>query len=167
MGEQPQPTYEHFENELSFAFSKLDFSKWIWMEDESRNIGKTQIPYPIWEKMKSAPILRVSLPKQLRIERLLKDYGNFSKEELKNSILKIQQRLGPQHVKHALEELENGNLAEVADITLTYYDKAYNYNHERRKMENIFFIECNTSDASLNADIVMGFIKTKFEKNHA
>jgi len=166
LGEQPQPTYEHFENKLSFAFSKLDFSKRIWMEDESRNIGRTQIPYAIWEKMKLAPIIRVSIPKTLRIERLVKEYGNYPKEKLKDCVLKIQQRLGPQHVKHALEELEKGNLQKVADISLTYYDKAYNYAHEKRNMKDVFFIDCETSDASLNAKKIMQFVNSKFKKQH-
>jgi tRNA 2-selenouridine synthase len=167
LGEKPQPTYEQFENELSYAFSKVDLSKRIWLEDESRNIGRTQIPPALWEKMKLAPILRINVPKKLRIERLLKDYGSFSKEELKGSILKIQQRLGPQHVKHALEELENGSLYEVADVILTYYDKAYNYNHEKRDMKDVFFVESKTSDASKNASKIMEFVINKNFKNYA
>lgn len=166
LGEKPQPTYEHFENELFAAFSKLDPSKRIWLEDESRHIGKTQIPAALWQKMKEAPIIRVNVPKKFRIERLLKDYGNFSKEELKESILKIQQRLGPQHVKHALEELEKGNLHEVADIALTYYDKAYNYNHEKRGMQGVSFVECISADAKINAEKVLNFVNTKLKQDH-
>lgn len=159
LGEKPQPSYEHFENKLWAAFSKLDLSKRIWLEDESRNIGKTQIPLALWEKMKQAPVFRVNIPKTLRIERLMNDYGNFSKEELKESVLKIQQRLGPQHVKQALEELEAGNLKEVADIALTYYDKAYNYNLEARKTKEIFNIDCKTSDPALNAGKILELAK--------
>jgi tRNA 2-selenouridine synthase len=166
LGEKPQPTYEHFENELAAAFGKLDLSKRIWIEDESRNIGRTQIPLELWEQMKQAPIFRVNIPKVLRIERLLKDYGSFSKEELKQSILKIAQRLGPQHVKQALEELEKGNLAEVADISLTYYDKAYNHNHEKVNMKNIFLIECSAADAYENATKILEYVNNKIRKGH-
>jgi tRNA 2-selenouridine synthase len=161
LGEKPQPSYEHFENELSAAFAKLDLSKRIWMEDESRNIGRTQIPIALWEKMKAAPVYRISIPKKLRIERLLKDYGNFSKEDLRESILKIQERLGPQHAKQAMEELENGNLEEVANISLVYYDKAYNYNHEKRAMKNIFRIESVTADSMVNANKILEFVNKK------
>lgn len=166
LGEKPQPTYEHFENELCAAFAKVDLSKRIWLEDESRNIGKTRIPAALWEKMKLAPILRVNIPKKFRIERLFKDYGSFSKDELRGSLMKIQQRLGPQHVKHALEELEKGNLHEVADIALTYYDKAYNYNHEKRGMKDVSFIECVSADAKANAEKLLEFVNTKLKKNN-
>lgn len=167
LGEKTQPTYEQFENDLSSAFCKLDLLKRIWLEDEARNVGRVQIPQPLWEKMKQAPILRINIPKKLRIERLVNDYGKFSTEELKNCILKIQQRLGGQHVKHALEELEKGNLQDVADITLTYYDKAYNYDHEKRNMKNIFTIECETADASANAEKLIEFANKKLLQEYA
>jgi tRNA 2-selenouridine synthase len=166
LGEKPQPTNEQFENELCHAFSKMDFNRRIWLEDESRSTGKVQMPLALWEKMKQAPILRVAIPKDLRIERLVVDYGSFSKEELANCVLKIQQRLGPQHVKHALEELEKGNLHAVADITLTYYDKAYNYNHEKRNMKDVFIIECDSANAKMNADKVMEYANLKLKKDH-
>lgn len=167
LGEQPQPTVEHFENELCAAFGKLDLSRRIWLEDESRSIGRVQLPSDVWLRMKAAPILRVSVPKISRIQRLVIDYGNFSKEELKQCVLKIYGRLGGQHVNLALQELEKGNLDEVADITLTYYDKAYNYNHEKRNMKDVFFITCDTADAKLNAQKVMEFANTKLKKNYA
>lgn len=165
LGEIMQPTYEQFENDLHAAFSKLDMSKRIWLEDESRNIGKTQIPSGLWDKMKQAPIVRVTIPKNLRIERLLVDYGNFSKQELANCIVKIQQRLGPQHEKRALEELKKGNLHEVADIALAYYDKAYNYNHEKRNMKDVSFIECDSADALVNSRKVIEFANNKIKKH--
>ena len=118
LGEQPQPTQEQFENDLSHAFSKTGGTEKIWLEDEARSIGRVQLPNPLWEKMKVATILRISFPKEQRLDRLMNDYGNFSSEELKTCILKIEKRLGPQHTKHALEELEKGNLREVADLTL-------------------------------------------------
>jgi hypothetical protein len=74
--------------------------------------------------------------------------------------------LGPQHVKFALEELEKGNLTAVADSALTYYDKSYNYNHEKRGMKNIFLIPCDTADAGVNARRILEFTKEKFRSNH-
>jgi tRNA 2-selenouridine synthase len=157
LGEQPQPTQEQFENNLSHTLSRLNVSKRIWLEDESMSIGKNQLPSALWIKMKLAPILRINFPKQLRLERLVNDYGNFTKEELQNCILKIQKRLGPQHVKKALEELAINNLHEVANISLVYYDKAYNYNHQKRNMKDVFFIESETADAATNAKKIISF----------
>lgn len=176
LGEKSQPTQEQFENNLAHEWTKvvpplsfgegLGVRQRIWLEDESRSIGTCQIPNPIWGKMKQAPIFRINIPKKLRIERLMNDYGKFSQEELANCIHKIEKRLGPQHAKHALEELEKGNLREVADITLTYYDKAYNYDHEKRNMKDVFFIESETADATTNAEKIISFANTNLKKEY-
>ncbi len=160
LGEKPQPTQEQFENDLAFELMKKKSSKRIFLEDESRAIGSRQVPNPLWDKMKQAPIVRVKIPKEKRIERLMNDYGKFSKEELSKCILKIEKRLGPQHAKHALEELEKGNLRTVVDITLTYYDKAYDFNHEKRNFKDVFFVECETANAQENAKNVLEFVSS-------
>jgi hypothetical protein len=41
---------------------------------------------------------------------------------------RIGKRLGPQHVKRALELIDEGNLREAFGIALGYYDRAYQYN---------------------------------------
>lgn len=166
LGEKLQPTQEQFENELSYQLTKLDFTKKIWIEDESRSIGTCQIPNPFWEKMKLSPIIRIKIPKEERIQRLVNGYGKFSKEELSNCILKIEKRLGPQHAKHALEELQNGNLSVVADITLGYYDKAYDYNHEKRNFKDVFLVECKNADSGMNAKKILEFSNKKFLKEY-
>ncbi|MFI5163887.1 MAG: tRNA 2-selenouridine(34) synthase MnmH [Bacteroidia bacterium] len=169
LGEKPQPTQEQFENDLASHWNRLDFSKRIWLEDEAQSIGKKLLPKELWNKMKQAPILRLKVSKSDRIGRLVTDYGKFSSQELAACIEKIQQRLGGQHVKRALEELQKGNLHEVVDIALTYYDKAYNYDHEKRNMKDVFLIECETADASANADKLIEFANTSLQtaKNEA
>ena len=152
LGEKPQPTQEQFENELAFYFNKIDSSRNTWIEDESLRIGRCQLPINLWSAMKNAPILRLSIPKDIRIERLIYDYGSFSKEELAICIRKISKRLGPQHAKQALEELDKGNLRKVVNAILVYYDKAYQYNHDLRKMKNVFLIESNTVEAEINSE---------------
>ena len=93
----------------------------------------------------------------------MKDYGSFSKEELKNCLVKIEQRLGGQHLKRALEELDKGNLHEVADISLSYYDKAYSFQHEKRKMKDIFFIESETADPAINAEKIISYTNSQLQ----
>ena len=53
-----------------------------------------------------------------------------NKEELKESFLKIQERLGGQHVKTALEALDANDYEEAARVALKYYDKTYDFNLE-------------------------------------
>ncbi len=160
LGEKPQPSTEQFENNLFELWSKVDPGRRVWLEDESHTIGSVYLADSIWQQMKAAPIIRVHVSKEQRIERLVKDYGNFDRQLLAEAIHRITRRLGPQHAKEALTQLELGNLATVADITLTYYDKAYNHNHEKRSFENIHFVDCDTADAEANAEKVMSFVIT-------
>lgn len=163
LGENPQPTQEQFENNLFRSFSRIDSAKPVWIEDESRNIGRCQLPPALWEQMKTAPILRINMPKELRIKRLITDYGKFPKDEFITCLKKIEQRMGGQHLKHALEEYENDNLEEAFGTILVYYDRTYNYNHELRKMKDVFFVDSNTINAASNAATLLKFAITKFQ----
>ena len=55
----------------------------------------------------------------------------------------------------------------MAEITLAYYDKAYNYNHEKRNMKDVFFIDCDSADAKKNAEHVLTFANNQLMKDHA
>ncbi len=125
LGQEPQPTNEQFENNLSEAWRDLESGKPVWFEDESRAIGANSIPEPLFVQMRRAPVVRMELPKVFRIKRLIKEYAGFDKEMLEHAIIRIKKRLGGQHVKRALDALNTDDFATVADITLDYYDKAY------------------------------------------
>ena len=48
IGQEPQPRPEQFENDLALQWNKLDPSKRIWLEDESKNIGRVFITDSLW-----------------------------------------------------------------------------------------------------------------------
>jgi len=60
-----------------------------------------------------------------RIRRLLRNYASFPAEDLKASFHKIAKRLGGQHLKKALQAIDEGDLATAAALALKYYDKVY------------------------------------------
>ena len=161
LGELPQPTSEQFENDLFEKWSVVSPKKRCWLEDESHTIGKVYVSEVVWRQMKAAPIIRVVVPKEERVQRLIRDYGQFPKDEIAAAIERITRRLGPQHAKAALEHVALGNTAEVARITLTYYDKAYDHNHQKKNYRNVHFVECSTADARKNADLVLQFVDEK------
>lgn len=126
LGQKKQPTVEMFENMLFDKISCLDKSKHIWIEDEGKNIGRVNICNTIWTQLRTAPVVIADTNRNIRLDRLVKDYACFSKEELAISIKRIEKRLGYDHCQKALQECEKGNFRTVAEICLTYYDKAYN-----------------------------------------
>jgi tRNA 2-selenouridine synthase len=155
IGENPQPTNEQFENILADQWLHFDNQKPVFTEDESRFIGALNIPEALYLKMQSALTVHIELPKSLRIERLINEYASFPKEMLIQSILKIQRRLGGQHVKTAIDAIENKDFETAIDIVLHYYDKTYTYDLESKGVDNIVYLETQTADATENAGRIM------------
>ncbi|MGZ3861769.1 MAG: tRNA 2-selenouridine(34) synthase MnmH [Bacteroidia bacterium] len=168
IGQKEQPAQQQFENNLFQELHKLDPSDLIFVEDESFAIGSVKLPYPFWLQMKEAPIVKLKVPFDLRVKRLVEEYGQVSIETLRKPLLQIKARLGPQHCKNALEHLEKGELDKVAEITLHYYDKAYEFSHEKRKYRNVFDIETSTDNATINARLILDFVnQPTFKKIYA
>lgn len=160
LGEQPQPSTEQFENNLYDAWKNLDKSKPIWLEDESHFIGKVAIPEPFFAKMRNCCVIRVEMPLELRVNRLVEDYAGFPKKELIDATERITKRLGGQHAKHAIESIERGDFKSAIEIVLYYYDKAYNYGLSKREEEKIHHIDVETTDALENARKILAFAET-------
>jgi tRNA 2-selenouridine synthase len=127
LGQMEQPTNEQFENDLANHWRKFNFDEIIWLEDESRVLGNCSINDPLFRQMRSSILIKIIIPKSERVKRLVREYGTFDKELLTKSIEKIRQRMGGLAVKQAKESLDAGDISTVADLTLTYYDKAYNH----------------------------------------
>ncbi len=149
--QSPQNTQQIFENNLFLAFTKKDQTLPILLEDESMTIGYNKIPYPLWLQMKSAPILKLLVPFELRVNRLVKEYGDAPLPQLIKSVQNISSQLGPNNCKACIELLQEGNMADVARITLKYYDRAYEYNHSKKTVKNIIEIPTDIDDALINA----------------
>jgi len=147
LGEPDQPTGEHFQNMLGIKLFQLDKNKPVWLEDESRLIGQRMIPHQFFSQMQRAPVFRIEIPKKIRIRRLVDDYGSYPKEKLKESILKIEKRLGGLRTKQAIQALENDELEKVADQVLHYYDKAYDHGLNNRESKKINRLDFNHIDA--------------------
>lgn len=136
-GEEKQLSQEHFENELAFAFSKIDNNKICWLEDESRKIGINVLPDGLYFQMRSAKVACIDLSFEARVNYLSEAYGKFKKEELITATERITKRLGGQNVKLAVEAIEAGDLKTACEISLLYYDKSYGYGLSHRDQKNI------------------------------
>jgi tRNA 2-selenouridine synthase len=123
--QQPQPTTEQFHNNLFEKILQLDLSKRIWVEDESITIGKVYLPPDFWAQMKSSPLAQMEVSKEVRIQRLVNEYGPANREEFLEAMGRIVKKLGGQNYNAAKEKLLQNDMASVIDILLTYYDKTY------------------------------------------
>ncbi len=71
---QPQPTQKGFESQLLAVLSALDLSRPVFVEAESRKIGRLQLPDALLDAIRGAPGLRIEASLQARVEFLLRDY---------------------------------------------------------------------------------------------
>lgn len=131
LGEEDQPSSEQFENMLFEAFSKLDPGRPVWLEHESRGIGRVFLPDPFWRQMMENPLVLVDPGKEARLDHAMDIYGHFEAPLLKSCFVRIQNRMGGQHVKAALEAIDAGDIRAAAAIALAYYDKTYSHHLEK------------------------------------
>ncbi len=164
LGQQSQPTNENFDNLLGQAWLEFDFSKPIWLEDESKAIGSVWINDILYNRIRSTTVIDMDIPKSERVKRLVKEYACFDKALLQQLIEKIQKRLGGQNVKDAFQALENDDYATVADITLNYYDKAYRFGLEKREEGTVFQLKCAADNPEENAKAVLAYWETLQKK---
>ncbi len=125
LGQLEQPTKEDFDNTLFGALYKMDLSKPIWVEDESKNIGKIFLPVQLITQMQTSKLYVVHVPQADRITRLVNEYSIHNKEELVACLEKIKKRLGGMVFKDTLEALEANDFKTFAELILFYYDRSY------------------------------------------
>lgn len=133
LGELEQPSVEQFENNLFQALWKLDPQKTIWIENESKSIGRVYIPDEFWQKMYEAPITFIHFDKGDRIQFLVEEYAKYGNKVLGAAFHKIVKRLGGQNLNLAMQYLAKENYWAAADVALTYYDKAYHNSLAKQK----------------------------------
>ena len=157
MNKMLQPTQEQFENNLAIQLHPLDKTKEIWVEDESLTIGKRSIPGPFWQQMRTAKLIEIRVPREMRIQFLVKEYGNLDKDFLIESTERIRKRLGPEQTKHAITAINENRMQDFIRLALVYYDKTYAGGLAKREATKISTLEITPNDFTEKAKQVLQF----------
>lgn len=157
-----QPSTEQFQNNLFEEILNLDLSKNIWVEDESIAIGKIFLPNDFWNTMSQSKLIQMEVSKEIRVQRLVTEYGSANRDAFLETIGKVTKKLGGQNYNAAKEKLLSGDMASTIDILLTYYDKAYHNSIEKRKERILNSIAWNGNDASSFAKELINLNRNKF-----
>ncbi|CAN5172732.1 tRNA 2-selenouridine(34) synthase MnmH [soil metagenome] len=161
IGQRPQPATEQYENQLFATWRNLDRNRRIWLEDESRNVGSCFIPMTLWQQMRVAPVAFVDVPKVIRINRLVAEYGAIDHGLLVEATERIRKRLGGKATKDALEALTRHDYAAVADLTLDYYDKAYLHGLSQRDTASIHSFDIKEDNPTETAKRLISWANTQ------
>ena len=161
IGQPAQPTQEQFENNLAAAMALLPTNAPIWVEDESRQIGRLTIPPALFAQMRAAPRWVLEVPRTARVTKLATEYGAENPIELAASIERLQKRLGGLATKQALAAVEAGDFPLMVELVLDYYDKTYTYGLAPRPEEPPrTFVPVANCDAAANAATLLQMTAT-------
>jgi tRNA 2-selenouridine synthase len=70
----PQPSQTAFETNIASALERLDLSRPVYVEAESRRIGRLTVPTPLIERMRMSPCIEIRATPEARLSYLLRDY---------------------------------------------------------------------------------------------
>lgn len=162
LGMPPQPSQEMFENllakELESFTNTSETIMPVWLEDESQRIGNINIPGNIFSQMRSSPLYFLDIPFEERLQQIIKDYGNFSADQIIATIQRIKKRLGGLETQQAIQHMEQQSIEDCFRILLKYYDKYYLgslHNLRPATATAIHQIPVNTVDAEMNASSLL------------
>ena len=139
LGEEPQPTNEQFENDIHRDFRTFSPDRPVWVEGESRSIGRNFITDDLFNMLITADTVHIYPDFEYRVKRLVVDYAKYPKDELIHSFEKISKRLGGLRTKQAVEAVQSGNFDVAVRIGLEYYDKTYQHAIDNRTGRKIVF----------------------------
>jgi tRNA 2-selenouridine synthase len=125
LGEEAQPTQEQFENELAMAWRDTRADAPVWLEDESRNIGRCSLPDALWQSKQAGHFHVIELPDEVRLAHLCEVYSGHPPEVLAARIECIRKRLGGDRTSAAIEAVCAGDFESACKLVLAYYDRTY------------------------------------------
>lgn len=130
--DSPQPTVEQFENAIALQLATFDKSRPVWLEDESRMIGRCKIPDKIFAGMKMAPLYIIERPLEERLSRLEKDYWQLSPAALIAATQRLHKKLGSARTRAICADISAGNFKPATLELIKYYDQAYQKEMQQR-----------------------------------
>ena len=145
-----QPTNEQYENLISDDIDKFNKLKFIFVEAESPNIGKNRIPHELYKQMKNSKRIEIIRDERIRINELVNTYSKYEKNDLKESVVKISKRLGPQRTKSAIDSIDKEDWENVCKSVLDYYDKCYEYELKDKEDVKILNMEFRSDNEIIN-----------------
>ena len=141
IGQLPQPTVEHFENLLAEQLRLMDSTLPIWVENESRKIGRLIIPDRFYDQMIKSPLLEIEKSEQERILHIAEEYAQLQEEDLIAAVKRLQKRLGGLRTQQAIEDIQNKNHTSWITNLLIYYDKTYDFDLDRHEESKIIHLD--------------------------
>ena len=124
---QDHLTQKHFETLLWDTFRKLPAGKNIYLEGESRRIGRMTLPGNLYDVMGKSIKVWCTASLETRVRRLTEEYGlKIYEEGLTEALLRIKKRLGGDKYTEIAGYLQRWEMEPfMTELIVSYYDKLY------------------------------------------
>jgi len=124
----PQPTQKMFESMLLGALSALDPTRPVFVESESRRIGRLQVPDGLLASMRASPCIRLETEPDLRVAMLAGDYAHLVVDHVR-----LDAQLAPLAKLHGKATIArwmewaraSATIELAADLLRVHYDPSY------------------------------------------
>jgi tRNA 2-selenouridine synthase len=134
--DRPQPSQKAFETALWQALAAFDPAQPVFVESESRMVGRLRLPLALVERMRAAPCVQLELPLAARVQLLIEDYAHLAADPvpLVQALTALKAVRGTQQVQAWQALAERGATGQlVEELLVTHYDPIY-----RRSMAGHF-----------------------------
>lgn len=122
----------------------------VFIEGESKRIGKSIIPDYLFDKIVNGKHIQIITPMEKRIHNIEMDYLYDSDKDLIEALNHLRKRLGNKTIDEHIDLVKSGDYKPVIkNLMLTYYDPMYEHN----KKNYIYTIE--NLDPEVSADILI------------
>jgi len=125
---EPQPSQRAFETAIHAALRRFDPARPVFVEAESRRIGRLGIPGALFAAMRSSPGIALEVPIEERVRYLVQDYGALfpRTEALRTQLERLVPLHGARQVALWCELASASAWDELArDLVQRHYDPAY------------------------------------------
>ncbi len=135
-----QPTQKWFETCLYRALKTFDAARPVYVEAESRKIGRIQLPDGLLEHMRESPCIVIDASRSARLDFLLRDYAYLG-----NDPAQLQSRIGYLKGLHSNETLSQWKALAVEnrlpELFAAFMDRHYDPLYKRSQNRNFLRID--------------------------
>lgn len=124
----PQPSQKMFESSLWQLLRRFDPARPVFVEAESKKVGKLRVPDALMDAMRASPCTTVTLSMPDRVQLLMDEYAHFvnDPERLNEQLGFLTQLHGKEKIAHWHELALAGRMSElVEELLQKHYDPAY------------------------------------------
>jgi tRNA 2-selenouridine synthase len=131
---QAQPSQKWFETQIHEKLSRFDTNKVVFVESESRKVGRLHLPDDLLIQMRQSPCIEIQASLEERVAFLIDDYAVYiqNPELLIKQLSFIKEFLGAQVLESWKTLIQEGKWHQlVSELLEKHYDPLYQRSHQQ------------------------------------